>query len=78
VLLIDLVLLGIQIAGVGIQRLEQPMQCSVADLRNVRIFHIIGPDARQHLAVNAELAICAIVAVSRFNADRARNREGED
>ena len=54
------------------------MQGSIADLRNVRILDIVGPNARKNLAVNAELAICAVVAAARFDADRASYGEGKD
>jgi len=68
----NLVLIGDQM------QLEQPVQGSIADLRNIRIFNIVGANPRKHLAVNAQLTIRAVVAVACFNADRARHREAEN
>ena len=77
-LLVMLVLLRAQVAGVGVERLEQSVQGSVADLRNVRIFDIVGANPRKDFAVNAHLAICAVISAARLDADRARYREAKD
>ena len=64
---------GIQIAGVCVQRLQQPMQRAVGDRRDVRLLDILVADARQHLAVDAELAIGIVVIGVGLNAELANH-----
>ena len=62
--LIKLVLFGIQLAGIGIERIEQPMQRATGHRREIWLFDIFGADAGENLAVHAELAVSAVIVVA--------------
>src|SRR5207248_9682288 len=59
--LVVLVLGGGEVAGVRVERLEQPVQRTVGDLGDVRLLNVLTLDAREDFAINAELAVCAVV-----------------
>jgi hypothetical protein len=50
------------------------MQSSAGDRRKVWLFHVFGANARKHFAINAKLAIRAVIA-GRVNAQAAENYE---
>jgi len=49
-----------QIAGIRVQRFQQPMQSAVRHRGNVGLFHIFAAHPRQHFAVHLELRISAV------------------
>src|SRR6185312_15803076 len=65
--LVELVLIRIQIAGVGIERFQQPMQSSAGDGREIWFLNVFRTNTREHFAVNAELAVSAVVTVRGMN-----------
>ena len=64
---------GGQIAGIRIQRLQQAVQRAVGDGGDVGFFHIFAAHSRQHLAVNLQLAVGAIV-IGSANAIQSTHR----
>ena len=59
--LILLVGLSGEVAGIGIQGLEQAVQGAIGHLGNVGLFDVLAAHARQNLAVNLQLAVSAVV-----------------
>src|SRR2546423_7798 len=58
---IKLVLFRIQVARVGIEGVEQAMPRAAGNRREVRLLDILRPNARQHFAINAKLAVSAVI-----------------
>ena len=67
--LVHLVLFGVEIAGIRVERLQQAMQRAVGDQAEVRLFHVFAADARQHFAIDADLPVGALVLVDAGGAD---------
>ena len=67
-----------QIAGVGIQRLQQTVQRAVSHRRQVRLFYIFAAHPGQHFAVNLKLRIGAVVVGGTNAPDLSRQREKQN
>src|ERR1022692_1783697 len=52
-----LVLIGIQIAGVGVDGFEQSVDSAQSDALHVGFFHVVALDAREHFGINGQMAV---------------------
>src|SRR5579864_575273 len=75
--LVFLVLLGIQVAGIGIQRFQQSVQRAVGNGRKVRLFDVFTTYARKDFAVNFHLAVSTVVRGAN-SADSSKQRKEQD
>src|ERR1017187_7379172 len=78
-LLVDFVLGGGQVAGVGIERLEQPVQRAGGDVIDVGLGNVVGLDPFEYLLKDAHLAIGSIGLAAGMNAKPAElaNKEAK-
>src|SRR5207302_7156533 len=56
----NLVLSRAEITRVCVERLQQAMERTAGHRAHVRLFHILGADAVQHLAINLHVGISAV------------------
>ena len=71
-LLVDLVLGRGQVAGIGVQRLQQPVQRAGGHVVDVGLGDVVGLDLLEHLGVDAHLAVGAILVAAGMNAEQAK------
>ncbi len=69
--LVDLVLGGGQIAGVGIERVEQAVQRAVGHFGNIGLGDVVVLNLAQDLGVDAHLAVGGILLVAGMHAEPA-------
>ena len=50
-------MLGIQIAGKGIDGFEHARQCALSHALHIRLFHVLTLDTGKHFRVNSQMAI---------------------
>ena len=74
-LLVNLVLGRSQVAGVGVERLQQAVQRAGGHIVDVGVGHVVGLDLLEHLAKNVHLAVGAILLAAGMNAKQAKLAE---
>ncbi len=68
--LVDFVFRRGEIAGVGIQRFQQAVESAAGDLVHIGLGNVVGLDSPQHVAVDADLAVGAILHAAGLNAQQ--------
>ena len=76
-ILVDLVLGGGQVAGVGIERLKQAVQRAGGHVAHVGFGHVVGLDLLEDLGIDAHLAVGAILVAAGVNAEQAELAQGK-
>ena len=75
--LVNLVLGRGQVAGVGVERLKQPVQRAGGHVAHVGLGHVVGLDLLQDLGIDAHLAVGAILIAAGMNAEQAEFAQGK-
>ena len=69
--LVDFVFGRGQVAGIGVERFEQTVERSGGYVVHIGFGDVIGLDSPQHVAVDAHLAVSAILCAAGMNAQQA-------
>ena len=70
--LVNLVLGGREVAGVGIERFKQAVQGAGGDVVDVGIGDVVALDSLEDLGVDVHLAVGAILLAAGMNAEHAK------
>ena len=76
-ILVDLVLGGREVAGVGIERFKQAVQGAGGDVVDVGLGDVVALDPLEDLGVDVHLAVGAILLAAGVNAEQAKLAQGK-